>query len=108
AVDVSGQVFVTEHCGQSLLDGVERLDRAAVVILPVRFDELLGNTIQLRRVERQWLRLMLAAKGGRRRRLGLGLGHSGQRDTSSGGDEGSHHFTSCKFLHASLSEMFVV
>src|SRR5262245_13083562 len=38
AVNVRWQVFLTEHCGQTLLDGVERFDRAAVVVFPMRFD----------------------------------------------------------------------
>jgi hypothetical protein len=66
----------------------------------MRFDELFGNAIQLRRVERQRLRLMLAAKGRRGGRLRRRLGHSSQRDSGAGCDDGSHRFTSRKFLHA--------
>src|SRR5215813_9209766 len=69
AVNVRRQVFVTEQRGESLLDGVERFDRAAVVVFPMRFDELFGNAFEFRRVKRHRLYLMLPAKGWRRRRL---------------------------------------
>ena len=55
AINIGRQVFVTEHCRQPLLNGIERRDRAAVVILPMRFDQLFGNPLEPGRIERQCL-----------------------------------------------------
>jgi hypothetical protein len=57
SVNIGGQIFIAEHCAESLLDDIERFYSAAVVVFPMRFDELLGNAVELRRIERQRLLL---------------------------------------------------
>src|SRR5206468_1778622 len=65
SVDVRREVLFRQHCGEASLDRVERLDRPAVVVLPVRADEAFGEALQLPRIEFQRLRLVLSSEGAR-------------------------------------------
>ena len=56
AIHVRRQLFLREHRGESLLDGIERFNGAAVVIFPMRLDELFRYALELRGIEWQRFR----------------------------------------------------
>src|SRR3712207_7329293 len=65
AVDVGRQILLAQHRVEPLLDGVQGLDRAAVVVLPVRADEFFRSEEHTSELQsRQYLvcRLLLEKK----------------------------------------------
>src|SRR5215211_2610458 len=67
SIHICGKIFFLDHRCESLLDRVERLNRPAIIVLPVRTDQFFREPFEFCRIEGQWTRLMLTAKCARRR-----------------------------------------
>src|SRR3546814_18682622 len=76
AIDHRRQVGVSERGGKACFDHIQRLDRAGIIVLVVRYDQPLGEAVEPGVIEPARLYLLLSgACEDFRRRRGRGLCH---------------------------------